>query len=62
MIKTNIAGEINVRLKRMELATKYFVPVAKKRGNIVVQEIWVYVLPKNIRDKMKEFNQRFMAR
>ena len=61
MIKTNIAGEINVRLKRLELASQYFVPVAKKHGNMIVQEVWVYVLPKDIRNKLKDFDQRFMA-
>jgi hypothetical protein len=62
MLKTEIAGEINVRLKRLELATQYFVPVAKRRGNMIVQELWVYVLPKDIRTKLKSFDQRFMAR
>ena len=62
MIGSEIAGEINVRLKRMELATQYFVPVAKKRGNIIVQELWVYVLPKDIRTKLKDFDHRFMAK
>ena len=62
MIGNEIAGEINVRLKRLELASQYFVPVAKKRGNMVVQEIWVFVLPKDIRDKLKDFDHRFMTR
>ena len=62
MIGSEIAGEINVRLKRMELATQYFVPVAKKRGNMIVQELWVYVLPKDIRTKLKDFDHRFMTR
>ena len=61
MIGSEIAGEINVRLKRLELASQYFVPVAKKHGNMIVQEVWVYVLPKDIRDKLKDFDQRFMA-
>ena len=62
MIGSEIAGKINVRMKRMELETKYFIPIAKKHGNMIYRELFVYVLPKEIRDRLEDFDHRFMAR
>ena len=61
MIGYEVAGKINVRLKRMELETKYFIPIAKKHGNMIYQELFVYVLPKEIRERLEDFDHRFMA-
>jgi hypothetical protein len=62
MIGYEIAGKIHVRLKRVELVSKYFIPIAKKHGNMIYQELFVYVLPKDIREKLGDFDHRFMAR
>ena len=61
MIRSEIAGKIHVRLKRMELATKYYIPIAEKHGNMIYQELFVYVLPKETRDRLEDFDHRFMA-
>ena len=62
MIGYEIAGKIHVQMKRMELETKYYIPIAKKHGNMIYRELFVYVLPKEIRDKLEDFDHRFMAR
>lgn len=62
MIGYEVAGKIHVRLKRMELVSKYLIPIAKKHGNMIYRELFVYVLPKEIRDRLQDFDHRFMAR